>query len=54
MVINREVKEITFTIDTKNNRYYFGCGLFYIFYTKVNRNNMHNYSCHFIGKELKK
>lgn len=52
-MINTDTKEITFTIDTKKNRYYFGCGFFYIFYTRVSRNNINNYSCCFIGKELK-
>lgn len=51
-MINTDTKEITFTIDTKKNRYYFGCGFFYIFYTRVNRNNMNDSSYYFIGKEL--
>lgn len=42
-MVNTDTKEITFTIDTKKNRYYFGY-----------RNNINNYSCYFIGKELKK
>lgn len=37
-MINKETKEITFLIDTRSDRYYFGFGFFYFFYSKVSKN----------------
>ena len=48
---NPEYKQITCTIDTKNNRYFFGVGLWLFFYTRVGKKKLNDYSCFEIGKE---
>ena len=53
-MINKDTKEITFTVDTKKNRYYFGFGFLYVFYTRIKKTNINDYSYFFIGKELLK